>query len=126
MNIFNFLKAKFNPNRPMGRKNWFWTTLVWLIIFLPITWALPGIEVHPPPPNIVIAISAMSLLPLLLNLRRARAAEIPLILVYMCWLCTPINLIWEGGPLEGIVNAYQVFLFIYFLSMKNKVEPLSP
>ena len=126
MDLVKYIKDKFTPSRPMGRKNWFWSNIFYAIIYIPCAFVLPGMDQLPAPAPTVLMLSLIGAPFVLLHCRRAYAAGIPLILVLVSWFLTPVNLMTEGGFIESAINWYQGALFIFLLVIKNKVEPVSP
>lgn len=126
MNLVDYVKDKFNPTRPMGRKNWIYTSIVYFVIYFPSVWFLPGMDQLPAPTATVLLLSIFGAPFILLNCRRANAAGLPVIFVLASWFLTPINLMTEGGIIEHAINWYQFALLVLLVFMKNKVEPVSP
>ena len=121
-----FIKDKFNPSRPIGRKNYFWSFMAYMLVYIVIAWNIPGMDQIPAPPATAIAGIIISLPIYLLNLRRARACLMPVAFIYGLLFLAPINLMTDGSPVEHLINFYGTIVGVYLLFAPNKVDPLSP
>ena len=110
----------------MGRGNWFLSCFIYALIYVPLAWVLPGMENNPAPPETVLMLSVIGFPFVLLHMRRARAAAIPIAFIYLVWFLTPINLMTEGGIVERFINIYQLVVLIGLVFKANKLEVLSP
>ena len=126
MEIVQYLKDKFNPARPIGRKNFIWSYLLTICVYAPIAWNLPGMDEIPAPATTILLLQVISIPQNLLLFRRAIAAWIPLALVILCWFLTAIHLMTERGLFEIAIHWYQFVLMLFIQFKKNKVEPVAP
>ena len=126
MKIVQYLKDKFNPSRPMGRKNFIWSYLLTICVYAPIAWNLPGMDEIPASATTILLLQVISIPQNLLLFRRAIAAGIPTALVILCWLLTPIHLMTERGLIEIAIHWYQFVLMLFILFKKSKVKPVTP
>ncbi|WP_186481099.1 hypothetical protein [Synechococcus sp. NOUM97013] len=126
MQIVQYLKDKFNPSRPMGRKNFVWSYLLTICVYAPIAWNLPGMDEMPASATTILLLQLISIPQNLLLFRRSSAAGIPTALVILCWFLTPIHLMAEGGLLEFAIHWYQFVLMLFILFKKNIVDPVAP
>ena len=128
--VVEFLKDKFNPTRPMGRKNFFWTNFVYRAIFIALislSYLLGvglAISIHFPL-LLLILIDAPCLL---LAFRRARAAKVHFSLIYIAGITSLVYaLLSRSIPLvPNLIVGYNIGLSIALVILKNKVDPLSP
>ena len=128
MNVIQYLKDKFNPARPMGRKNFFWSSLVFriVVIILSVLYLFgPGDGAVLPIP-IGLVIQLVSTPYTLLALRRARAANVHFSLICIGWLLSIFNSVTSISFVTNTVFGFNVGLFVALVAMKNKVEPVSP
>ena len=126
MDVIKFLREKFDPRRPMGRKNFIWSYLITVCVYAPIAFHLPGMDQVPLAAPTVLMLSVVGAPAHLLLFRRAKAARIPVAFVFFSWFITPINHMTEGGFVEDAIGWYQFGLLIALLFQKNKVEPVTP
>ena len=124
--IIHFISDKFNPIRPMGRGNWFLSCFTYALIYMPLAWVLPGMENNPAPPVTVLMLSVIGFPFVLLHMRRARAAAIPIAFIYIMWFLTPINLMTEGGLVEKSINIYHLVVLVGLVFSRNKLQVQSP
>lgn len=62
MQIVQYLKDKFNPSRPMGRKNFVWSYLLTICVYAPIAWNLPGMDEMPASATTILLLQLISTL----------------------------------------------------------------
>ena len=126
----DFFAKKFDPRRPMGRRNYFITYLlcvaaVFLATFL-IALGVPGFDETPMPPLNVVVFAGILWPVWLLHFRRARGAGIHFAYIYVLILLTPINLMTERGAVEAAINIYQFIVTLNLLFKKDVLEPALP
>ena len=126
MGIIAYIRDKFNPLRPMGRANYFWSWVATTLIIFSILWEVRGLEVSPVAP-VTASYGALLCLPqLLLMLRRSRAAKIQSGVAYGCFLLSPMNLMIDGGPVETMINVLQAAVMLALWFMPNRTEVVAP
>jgi len=132
MNVSQYIKDKFDPTRPMGRKNFFWTNFVYRLIFIVIIFLFSLI--YPlwnasvqAPLLLLVFVDAPCIL---LAFRRARAAKVHFSLVYIAGLLSIVYALFSRSiPLMGVSNliiGYNLGLSLALIIMKNKIEPVTP
>ena len=110
----------------MGRVNYFWSSVVTIIVYTVIAFQVPGLEQSPPLVATIILLLIISFPIQLLVLRRIKAAKIPLVFWAISWLSVPWNLFIDGGDIETLLNLYQFGFVVWSLFAPNKVEVLTP
>lgn len=130
MNVVQYIKNKFDPTRPMGRKNYFWTNFIYraivmAIIFLFYLIGAWWVIAHHFPHLMLLVVDAPSLL---LAFRRARAAKVHFILVYSAGILSVVYyLLSTSIPfVPNLIAGYNVGLSIALLVLENKMEPVAP
>ena len=126
VNIVRFIKDKFNPQRPMGRQNFFWSSVVCAIVIFPILLLLPNTEMIALPVRTALMIEVVNAPLILLQLRRAKAVKIPTFLIFIGWFLDFFNQVSFESPLEDWIFGFNAGLIVTLLFLKNKVEPVSP
>lgn len=126
MGIVTYIRDKFNPARPMGRANYFWSWLATSLIVFPILWEVPGLEVSPVAPVTALYAAVLALPQLLLMIRRARAAKIQSGVVYGFFLLSPMNMMIDGGPVEEMIKIIQTAVMLALWFMPNKTDVVAP
>ena len=126
LNIIQFIKDKFNPTRPMGRKNFIWSYVACIIAIIPILFLTPSTEISPVPARTALLIELINTPLILLQLRRSKAANIPTFLVFIGWILDFSIRISYESPLENVALAYGIGLIAALLFVKNKIEPDTP
>ena len=121
-----FIAMKFNPNRPMGRANWFVTTLIWTPFYVLAAWNLPGINSIPMPAPSLALLLLLRLPFWILDMRRARGASLHIGYIYIAMILVPVNLLVDGGPAEVIMDVYQAIVSLNLFFNKNRVEVMNP
>ena len=126
LNIIQFIKGKFNPTRPMGRKNFIWSYIACIIAIAPILLLTPSTEISPAHVRTALLIEVINTPLILLQLRRAKAANIPTFLVCISWIMDFCIRISYDSPLENVAFAYGIGLIAALLFVKNNIEPDMP
>ena len=110
----------------MGRKNFIWSYIACIIAIAPILLSTPSTEISPVPVRTALLIELINTPLILLQLRRAKAANIPNFLVFISWIMDFSIRISYESPLENVVFAYGIGLIAALLFVKNKIEPDMP
>ena len=126
MQFVQFLKDKFNPSRPMGRKNFILSFLAYMVVVAPVIFFIPGIGQEPLPPYTTLLLMIWAAPCWMLYFRRANAALIPVYLIAIAWLLTPIKSFIAHREISVFLNIFQIILGLFLLFKKNKVEPVTP
>ena len=132
MSILPYIKEKFDPTRPMGRKNFFWTNFVYRLVVIVLVLAYivinPGWNTSSEAALLWLVLADAPCL--LLAFRRARAAKIHFSYIYIAGVLSVIYpLVSSSGDLSTVSNliaGYNVGLAVVLIINKNKVEPIMP
>ena len=132
VSLFQYIKDKFDPTRPMGRKNFFWTNFIYrlivvvLVFLFSLFYPLWNASVQGP----LILLVLVDAPCILLAFRRARAARVHFSFVYIAGLLSIVYaLLSRSIPLVGVSNlivGYNLGLSLALIIMKNKIEPVTP
>jgi len=111
----------------MGRKNFIWSYIACIIItIVPILLLTPSAEISLVPVRTALLIELINTPLILLQLRRAKAANIPNFLVFIGWIMNFSMRISHESPLENVALTYSIGLIAALLFVKNKIEPDMP
>ena len=110
----------------MGRKNFIWSYIACIIAIAPILLLTPSTEISPVPVRTALLIELINTPLILLQLRRAKAANIPNFLVFISWIMDFCIRISYESPLENVAFAYGIGLIAALLFVKNNIEPDMP
>lgn len=132
MNGVQYIKEKFDPTRPMGRKNFFWTNFVYRFIFIVLIFIFTLFYPfwNAPVQGPLLLIVLVDAPCILLAFRRARAAKVHFSLIYIAGILSVVYALFSRSiPLVGVSNlivGYNLGLSLALIIMKNKVEPVIP
>ena len=123
MNIIKYLQNKFTHSRPMGRKNFFLTSLIY---FIPYAVASLVLITAPQKDLGVLGVLIITAPLQILQIRRARAAEIPVSIIIVSMVLIPFDLMLRGGRVEEAIQIFQIILTAFLIFLPNKVKPILP
>ena len=127
MNVVEYIKDKFNPTRPMGRKNYFLSTVACIILIFPVLFFLiPEAKLIPVSAKTGLLIELINAPLSLLQLRRAKAAQIPVAIVVLGWIFDFIVRVSIESPINIAISIYVLVVMACLLLLKNKVKPVAP
>ena len=124
------IKNKFDYRRPMGRLNYFLTSIVYSFIYtfpaIVLSVGLGYFNPNSPPAGILFYYFILGLPMLLLGLRRSKAAAIPNSFIYIALGFSIVNLFTFGSQFSSFTAIYGLILNLFLYFSPNKIEPLNP
>ena len=128
--MVEFIKNKFDYRRPMGRLNYFLTSIVYSFIYtfpaIVLSVGLGYFNPNSPPAGILFYYFILGLPMLLLGLRRSKAAAIPNSFIYIALGFSIVNLFTSGSQFSSFTAIYGLILNLFLYFSPNKIEPLNP
>ena len=128
--MVEFIKNKFDYRRPMGRLNYFLTSIVYSFIYtfpaIVLSVGLGYFNPNSPPAGILFYYFILGLPMLLLGLRRCKAAAIPNSFIYIALGFSIVNLFTFGSQFSSFTAIYGLILNLFLYFSPNKIEPLNP
>jgi len=111
----------------MGRKNYFLSTVACVILIFPVLFFLiPEAKLIPVSAKTGLLIELINAPLSLLQLRRAKAAQIPVAIVVVGWIFDFIVRVSIESPINIAISIYVLVVMACLLLLKNKVKPVAP